>query len=64
MRGDGFGSRGLVRRVRRERCSSDCGENGRMVKARVRARARGHGGWGFPDVWSERVEKGGWDSCM
>jgi hypothetical protein len=44
MRGDGFGSRGLVRRVRRERCSSDCGGNGRMGKAR--ARARGHGGWG------------------
>jgi len=52
MRGDGFGG-GLVRRVRRERCSSDCGENGRMGKAS--ARARGHGGWGFPDVWSERV---------
>jgi len=55
MRGDGFGSGGLVRRVRRERCSSDCGENGRMGKARARVRVRGHGEWGFPDVWSERV---------
>ncbi len=40
MRGDGFGSRGLVRRVRRERCSSDCGENGRMGKASASASAR------------------------
>jgi len=61
MRGDDFGSRGLVRRVRRERCSSDCGKNGRMRNARASASARGHGEWGFSDVW---VEKGEWDSCM
>lgn len=31
---------------------------------RGQAQGEGTGDGGFSDVWSERVEKGGWDSCM